>query len=126
VTGKEEGRRQGKRRDGAGRRGGDGYGEGTATGKGRRGGRARAAQDGRRAETEFFLVSNFFFCVAPLGTPPHPNGCPTFSCPWADPNEPNRTDSNTKMGRPGGDALTLLFVVRSSSLACVLSIWHRS
>jgi hypothetical protein len=37
--------------------------------------------------------------------PPHPSGQARFWCLRPDPNEPNQTDSDTKMGRPG-DALT--------------------
>jgi hypothetical protein len=41
----------------------------------------------------------------PVGMTPYPFGQATVWCPWPDPYGPNRTDSNTKMGRPAGDAL---------------------
>jgi hypothetical protein len=42
-----------------------------------------------------------------LGTPVDANGRLAFLCPWTDPNGPNQIDSNTKIDRPIGDALTL-------------------
>jgi hypothetical protein len=57
------------------------------------------------------MVVTFFFCKSIffdtlLGTSLDANGCPSFLCPRADPNGPNRTDLDTKMGQPAGDALS--------------------
>jgi hypothetical protein len=40
-----------------------------------------------------------------VGLPPDPSGQARFWCPRPDPNRQNRTDSDTKMSRPAGDAL---------------------
>jgi hypothetical protein len=42
----------------------------------------------------------------PIGLTPHPAGHVSFWCPRPDPNGPIQIDSDTKMGRSPGDALT--------------------
>jgi hypothetical protein len=74
----------------------------------------RGGGRGRRREAEAVVVGTWLgkkkvklpplFWMTPLGGPPDLKGCPRFSVRWADPNGPNRTDSDTKMGSVG-DAL---------------------